>query len=384
MINKKIAFIAREFPPYSTSGIAVYAEEFYRRLKEKYNTVLFTQNYRGMEKNNIRNIETIGVKGINSIIRLLFLLRKEKNIDLVISNGFGSSIVAALSKFTIKKPIICIVQDVSSADPLNFEMSKMKKMFISTIYSAILKISDRIVAISNKTSNECINYLHVKKEKMTVCPYGPNQIFYKESKNYRKSKNKIFTILFIGPFYKKRGFEYFLQAVKLLEKTGIKFQCIACGPRIDYMADKVGYYKEYYEYIDRLLKDPFLRENVKFENDYSKKNLVKLYKKCDILVNTTYHSEGLGLPFIEAGLFGKPSVGTTIHGDTGVVVDGKTGLLAKPMDYHSVYLAIKKLATDEKLRNNLGKNARRHALTFSWDNHMETIIKTIDKIFKKE
>ena len=76
--------------------------------------------------------------------------------------------------------------------------------------------------------------------------------------------------------------------------------------------------------------------------------------------------EGFGLVYLEAAVWGLPSIASKIGGVPEVVLDGKTGLLIEPLDISALTEAILKLVTDGPYRKELGKNAQKYAQTFSW------------------
>lgn len=381
---KKIILISREFPPDSTSGIANYGLEIYKNLKKRYNVVVYTQIFRKLGKDEVveesNSQHNINDSGIKAIFKMLLRIQKEKNTDIIVANGFGSSIVGTLAKLLIKKPLICVVQDLSAADSYNNEIVGLKRFMVNSIYKVILKVSDRIIATSPKVLNDIKKNFTIDYNKVIVSPIGINLSIRKKAERYISNKNnKIFTILFVGPLYRKRGLEYLVRALDLLKKDDIDFKCFVCGPRIG-SESKVKHYEKYYEFLESLIKEYNLTQKIEFLGRISEKQLINLYKKCDILVNPTFHSDGFGMPNIEASLFETPSIATTFYEETGVIINGKTGLLFPHKDYHKLYLAIKKLALDKKLRRQLGKNSRKHAMKFTWEPHIDTFLNIIDDL----
>jgi phosphatidylinositol alpha-1,6-mannosyltransferase len=68
--------------------------------------------------------------------------------------------------------------------------------------------------------------------------------------------------------------------------------------------------------------------------------------------------EGFGIVYLEAGLLGKPVVGSRSGGVTEAVVDGETGLLVRPGDVGELADAFRKLMDDTKLRKRLGRGGQ--------------------------
>jgi glycosyltransferase involved in cell wall biosynthesis len=78
--------------------------------------------------------------------------------------------------------------------------------------------------------------------------------------------------------------------------------------------------------------------------------------------------EGFGLAFVEAAMWGVPSVGCAVGGVPWVIEDGVTGLLVQPGDDAALEEAIDRLIHDPGERRAMGERARRRAtLEFSAD-----------------
>jgi glycosyltransferase involved in cell wall biosynthesis len=81
--------------------------------------------------------------------------------------------------------------------------------------------------------------------------------------------------------------------------------------------------------------------------------------KADILIISSL-SEGMPLVLVEAMEFGKPLIATNVGGIPEIIKNSYNGILVEP-NALELYSAIKKLITDENLRNDIIKNARKSA-----------------------
>jgi phosphatidylinositol alpha-1,6-mannosyltransferase len=91
-----------------------------------------------------------------------------------------------------------------------------------------------------------------------------------------------------------------------------------------------------------------------------------LYSLCDAYVMPSRLVpgrpwEGFGLAFLEAAVFGKPSVGGRVGGTADAIDDGVTGLLVDTSDARGTRRALALLIADASLRARLGEAARRRA-----------------------
>ena len=99
------------------------------------------------------------------------------------------------------------------------------------------------------------------------------------------------------------------------------------------------------------------------EPEISDKELAQIYNKSKILVALN-QNEPFGLIPLEAMASGIPVIAVNEGGYKETVIDGETGFLI-PRDAEELYHKLKKLLEDNKLRTQIGKNARQNVLS-SW------------------
>ena len=105
------------------------------------------------------------------------------------------------------------------------------------------------------------------------------------------------------------------------------------------------------------------RDWVEFAGRINREALVDVYRRSWI-VSSASLAEGWGLSLTEAAGCGTPAVATDISGHRSSVVDGETGLLAKPADLGA---ALARALTDHELRSRLGEAAERRVRAMTWD-----------------
>ncbi len=84
--------------------------------------------------------------------------------------------------------------------------------------------------------------------------------------------------------------------------------------------------------------------------------------------------EPFGIIYVEAGLAGVPSIGTTVGGAADAIGDG--GLVVPPRDVASLLDAMRQLANPE-LSQHLGRLARQHAVGFTWERVAQRTIRAL-------
>ena len=86
--------------------------------------------------------------------------------------------------------------------------------------------------------------------------------------------------------------------------------------------------------------------------------------------------EGFGISFIEAGSYGKGSIGGIAGGEADAIEDGRTGYLCDGNDLSSIYETILKFFQNNNYKV-LGLQAKDFSRKFNWDNIVKQYISLI-------
>lgn len=104
--------------------------------------------------------------------------------------------------------------------------------------------------------------------------------------------------------------------------------------------------------------------------------LVRIYNQAKVLVALNYN-EPFGLIPLEAMSCGTPVIAVEEGGYKESVVDGKTGFLIS-RNFDELYKIIYKIINDDRLRQKMSKNSRKHVLrNWTWDQSVERFLKII-------
>ncbi|MEM4609979.1 MAG: glycosyltransferase family 4 protein [Thermoproteota archaeon] len=168
------------------------------------------------------------------------------------------------------------------------------------------------------------------------------------------------TILFVGRMVRRKGPDLLLKAFSTLlkEHPDARLVMVGDGPFLSRLKD-----------LARQLK---LEDRVEFTGALRGKALYSKYAECDVFAmpsrQTATDVEGFGMVFLEAGFFGKPSVGTRTGGIPEAVLDGETGILVPQNDADALRDALTLLLKDKELARRLGEKARERVLSeFTWE-----------------
>ena len=150
--------------------------------------------------------------------------------------------------------------------------------------------------------------------------------------------------LFIGRLVSTKGITHLVDAAV---RTGIPLKVAGTGPLLEMLRKRAaGSRTEILGRIDGEQKE-------------------RLLSGCSFFVMPSLQ-ESFGIALLEAMEHGKAVIASNAGGLASVA--GNAGILIPPGDTGAVASAMKRLWNDRELRSSLGRNARKRAETYSWEN----------------
>lgn len=293
-------------------------------------------------------------KWLPSMLRARKIIREQK-IDLtLVSHILPIGYLALFYKKIFGIPYIVFTHGMDILMP---QKSEWKMFWVKKI----IKNARGIVANSEFTRVEIIK-LGAKKEKTAVVYPCPNQnikiLRFKGGFNGKK------VILTVGRLVKRKGIDKVIEAMPAILKE---------VPEAVYFVVGRGHYKNELLKLKNKLN---LGDKVIFTENARDEELNFFYASSDIFVMPSRRIggdvEGFGIVYLEAALFGKPSVAGNVGGAPEAVLDGKTGLIANPENSEAIAKSIIKLLKDDKLRVQMGEAAKNRVLNeFVFEKQME-------------
>jgi colanic acid/amylovoran biosynthesis glycosyltransferase len=162
-------------------------------------------------------------------------------------------------------------------------------------------------------------------------------------------KSQVIKILSVGSLLECKGFNYLIEACKILKDEGVDFECtIAGGGKLE-------------ESLKSQVTGHRLEEKVKFTGYITQDKLIPLYKEADVFVLAMVPEIHWGIPnvLLEALACGVPVVCTMLPSIPELVRDGETGFVIPAKDPTAIAVAVKKLSQDDALRNRIGEAGRK-------------------------
>ncbi len=368
---KKICIDARMI---KSAGIGTYLKSLLTKLKEKVlenNLKIFLIVHSGIKKEKSwysKNFELIFLDApIYSIKEQFLLPLKIPKCDLFFSPHFNIPIFPIRAK----KRLVTIhdVYHLAFFSKLKFLEKIYAKFFI---HKAAIQ-SDKILTVSYFSKSEILKYIKVEKEKVEVIYNALNPIFFEKEQNRNKSlinrslPKKYF--LFIGSLKAHKNLVSLIKAFEKLEKRYLDVYLVIVGKNMN-LKNSIN--------IQKVLdKNKNLKNKIKIMFDVKDEDLLGIYEKAIALVFPSLY-EGFGYPPLEAMSMKCPVIASNRASIPEICCDG--ALYIEPLDYSSIFSAMKKMIDDKDFRKALIKKGLKRVKYFTTENFIEKHLKQMQKL----
>lgn len=363
-------------------GISKYVHELAERYSRKHEVHIFTNIPVTVEnqKVHVHTFPSMGRKSIgrmdwiNTCIFFLFCTFELKKYDLDLVHG---------------QWLDCLTQDVYTAHSCHkayFEGIEWRKglkplldpnHILSLLMEWLILKGRRykkVICFSNRVKADLVRYYDVPPKDIVVTPTGVDSSVYKPNKEVRMSIRKRYGIskadimlLFVGYEFERKGLEYAIRALSILNQKNVKLLVVGSGNRKRYaaLARELGVSRQ-------VIFTGFVEEVHNF------------FSAGDIFVYPTLY-EPLGLVITEAMASGLPVVISKIAGAAELISPGEDGILIEdPLDAIEIAKKLKPLIESRSLRETIGRNARRTAKEHSYDAVAERTMAVYEGILQKK
>ncbi len=357
----------RNFPP-DIGGIQNLMEGLAKALINHGPVKVFADDFPNAEKyDKNSNIEIQRVSGFKIFRKyrkanLVNEFIKNKNIRAIFFDHWKS--LENLNQENLREiPAFCLIHSKEINHPIGTNLNKrMNKSFNKAKF---------IIANSNFTKDLAVS-LGIKKEIIHVIHPGSNYPINIENEYEQKAKkiyeNNFPKIITIARLDKRKSHQNILMCIKNLKS---KF------PNIKYISIGNG---DERKNLEKLKNELGLDSEVDLLYEIDEQLKVALLNNSDLFLmpSVIYKKsvEGFGISFIEAGSYGKGSIGGKDGGAKDAIIDGKTGYLCDGNDLNSIYETIIKFFENENYKK-LGLNAQDFSKNFKWNKIIKQYLKLI-------
>ena len=289
----------------------------------------------------------------------LCALRISKDIPSVIyMQGYLGSIarhyLAGMSHDELKHSVT--FRDVIKRDSIE---QQQKKYYISTEKEKeMFELSGNVIC----ENDWCENSIRAVVPDINIyrCPLSINQVFTQYRWDIHQTEP--YTIICNASGYPLKGLHMLIRAVALLKKKypDIKLRVpgekVVSDGSVQWVLRKRGYTK----YIEKLIKELDIEENIEWLGAMPQDKLAEQYTKARVFVLCSAienHSSSLK----EAMMVGTPSVASSVGGVPEYVTHGENGFLYRFEEYDIMASYIERLFEDDTLALKLSENAKNNA-----------------------
>lgn len=239
---------------------------------------------------------------------------------------------------------------------------------------AILK-AQRIIAISESTKKDILNYYNVDEQKVEVIYHGVEDVFKpiqdKQSIDLVCKKYGINFpfILFIGVLQPRKNISRLILAFKQVLDSGKgNMQLVIAGNK--------GWM---YEDIFNTAQQAGITDRIIFTGYTPKSDVICLLNAAKVFVLPSL-SEGFGLPILEAMACGVPVVSSNVSSMSEIVKDA--GILVDPYNKHDIAQALLDIINNRQLADNLIKKGFKVAQSFTWEKTARKTLKLYESMME--
>lgn len=333
----KIAFDAKRFF-HNTSGLGNYSRDLVRILAKYFpenEYILLNKNKseRGsdiLKNSNVHFVETS--KG--SLSRQLKMGKDAQKQNADIFHGLSGELPLKWSKEPIKK--IVTIHDLIFVRYPQYYSFFDRKIHLWKFKKAANSV-DKIIAISEQTKKDIIEFLKVPESKIEVIYQGCHKAFKEQQSDDFIQQTKL---KFNLP-------ERFILNVGTIEDRKNLFNVVKAIQDTEIPLVVVGKKTKYFQKIANFIQKNKMEKQIHFLEGVSMDELAVIYKLADIFVYPSFF-EGFGIPVIEA-LFSKT---VTITSNTSCLPEagGPDSVYIDPENYLDIQAKIKFLWDNESER----------------------------------
>ncbi|MDO9231256.1 MAG: glycosyltransferase family 1 protein [bacterium] len=307
----------------------------------------------------------------NKILNLMFWYFGWPKIDRLVGGAntvFSPNII--FGNVSTKTKSIITIHDLSFFRHSEYFSWKRKWWHIFINPKKICQTADKIIAVSQSTKDDLVRVYKIEPEKIAVILSAVADNFCIIDRNNEKLvkvKEKYNLpykfILFFGTIEPRKNIIGLVRAFNLLQKNSSEYKLVIAGEK--------GWMNE--EIDDEIANSEF-REKIQIINCVPDGDKVFLYNLASLFVYPSFF-EGFGFPPLEAMKCGVPVIVSNNSSLPEIV--GDAGILIDPDKPEEIFLAMKEILENSKLRSDLIKKGLEKSKEFDWKKTAQKTLKVL-------
>ncbi|PWS26589.1 glycosyltransferase family 1 protein [Pedobacter yonginense] len=286
-----------------------------------------------------QNIKLALPKNGSFLWRSLNILKDLVRDDIQIYHGLSHEIPFAIQHTRIKSV-------VTIHDLIFLRFPKYYKFIDRKLYEwkskSACKRADKIIAISEKTKADLIEFYQIEPNKI--------EVIYQSCDDHFKSPFDASTLSRIKATYKLPE-KYILSVGTIEERKNLKLIVTALKDvQEDYKLVVIGKQTAYFKTVEKEIDRLGLRKRILFLQNIPFSDLPGIYQLASIFAYPSFY-EGFGIPIIEALYSGVPTIAAT--GSCLEEAGGPNSIYVSPTDSNQLAGAINQIISNSKLQKTM-------------------------------
>jgi glycosyltransferase involved in cell wall biosynthesis len=392
----KVCFISPEYLPLS-GGTGAYVYYLSNELMKHGYSVCIVTGYgqagdiRVNEKLSIFFLKTSKTPIVKSFmfaassLRKLNSVRDSVHVDITHVNlplvpnfavppNFGKTLISTVHS-TWKGEAEAIRGEPYSRLNPNEKFMVSFNWFLRIFEESMLKRSNKIIAVSDFTRRELLQYYKVKADKIRVIHNGVDTRKFQPATDKRKVKQELgfnpddIAVLSVGRLYARKGLFTLIESMPAVVRS---------FPHAKFIISGKGQSNEMKKLVAHAQKLG-VNDNIVFTGYYPDRKLPMLYQAADVFAFSTFY-ENLPFAVLEALSTGLPVVTTSVGGIPEMIDSGKNGFLVQPFNSRELSDRILYLLEHPAAASEMAFLARKVILErFDWRLIVKKVLKVYDE-----
>ena len=237
--------------------------------------------------------------------------------------------------------------------------SLKERLLLELNTKSSIKWASKIITPSESTKKDLIKFYKVDEDKIKVIYHGVNSIKYQVASIKRPNKEN-FSILFIGRLEKRKNLVSLIKAFEFFRRRHWSMSPSEKLCKLT-LAGKAGFG---FAEIKKAIQDSPFKKDVVLKSHVSEEEKSELYKNADLFILPSFY-EGFGLPVLEAMSYGVPVICSNVSSLPEAA--GNAALLIDPNNPEEIAEAMKKVFSDDDLREKMIEKGFENVKKFSWE-----------------
>ena len=251
-------------------------------------------------------------------------------------------------------------------------ISKIRRLYFTLLLPLSIKISDRVIAVSEDIKKALINDFKTREPKIETIYEGVDKDRFSKflvlsKRNHLDDLNKPY-ILFVSTLFDHKNPDKLIKAFsKIKLENKLQHDLVLVGKDPGRKIAKLSI----------LAEKSRVKENVKFVGPVLFEKIGNYYKEADLFVYPS-SAESFGLPVLEAMACGTPVVASNKASVPEVV--GNAGILVDPDNIDELATAMLRVLLDINLRRKLIELGYDRVEQFSWENTAKEFLQVFEEL----